>query len=141
MVNKVSVLKKEQDILAEPAKNLGEALNEETVQTVKAFYEDNDFAGMCPGKKEYVSVKTTDSRRIHRQKRLLLVNLKQLYLEFKSQHLSLKICSLWPPWHITVDSRGMCSVCVCARARACVGVCVWVGVCVCVRYIYICIAN
>jgi hypothetical protein len=48
---------------------------------------------MCPGKKEYVSVKTADSKRIHKQKILLLVKFQQLYLEFKAHHLSLKLDS------------------------------------------------
>jgi hypothetical protein len=40
MVSKVHALNKEQDILAEPAKNLGKQLSEETVQKVKSFYEN-----------------------------------------------------------------------------------------------------
>ena len=37
---------------------------------------------MYPGKKEFVSVKI-DGVKHHRQKRLLLINLKELHLEFK----------------------------------------------------------
>jgi hypothetical protein len=37
MVNKAYALKKEPNILAESAKNLGETLSEETVQKVKVF--------------------------------------------------------------------------------------------------------
>jgi hypothetical protein len=43
-VNKACVLKMEQGILAEPAKNLRKALSEETVQNVKALYEDGKFS-------------------------------------------------------------------------------------------------
>jgi hypothetical protein len=53
------------------------------LQKIKVFYDDNEFSRMYPGKKEYVSVKTTDTKRIHEQKRLLVVNLKQLYSGFK----------------------------------------------------------
>ena len=44
---------------------------------------------MCPGKKEFVSVKI-DGVTQQKQKRLLLCNLKELHIEFlKSTHLQL----------------------------------------------------
>ncbi len=48
---------------------------------------------------------------------MLLVNLRELYLEFKKRHDDIKIgffkfCTLRPPWCVTVDSLGMHSVCV-----------------------------
>ena len=59
------------------------------------------------------------SRDTHKQKRLLLYNLKELYTAFKSLHpytrISLsKFCSLCPKWCVTVDSSGSHSICVCA---------------------------
>jgi hypothetical protein len=125
MVNKAHELKNEQGILSEPAKNLGKTLSEETIQKVNVFYEDDEFPWLCPGKEGYVSIKTTDSKRIHEHKRLLLVNLKQLYLEFKAQYLSLKIglskCySLPPPWCVTLECRGTHSLCVCVCVCVCV---------------------
>ena len=39
---------------------------------------------MCPAKKEYVSIKT-DTFKQHKQKRLLLTNLKELHLQFLKQ--------------------------------------------------------
>ena len=58
-----------------------------------------------------------DGVRTHKQKRLLLLNLKELHLEFMNRTgikigLS-KFCSLRPPWCLTVDSAGSHSVCVC----------------------------
>ncbi len=49
---------------------------------------------------------------------MLLINLKELYLEFKKRHENItvglsKFCSLRPPWCVTVDSLGMQQVCVC----------------------------
>ena len=40
-----------------------------------------NYSRMCPWAKEYKSV-TTDSVKRKKQKRLLLVNIKELYLEF-----------------------------------------------------------
>jgi hypothetical protein len=82
------------------------------------FYGDDEFFQMCTGKKEYISVKTADSKRIHKQKRLLFVNLRQSYLEFKGHYLSLKtvfskFCSKQPSCCVTVETRGMHSLCAC----------------------------
>ena len=67
-----------------------------------------------PGTKDYVSV----GKRVHKQKRLLLCNLKELYSAFKEKYPDSKIgfskfCSLRPKWCVTVSSSGTHSVCVC----------------------------
>lgn len=59
MLHIAPIWKKEQRILAQPAKNLRKTFYEETVQKVKSFYW---FSCICPGKKEYVPVKTEDSK-------------------------------------------------------------------------------
>ena len=65
-----------------------------------------------PGKKDFVSI----DRNIHKQKRLLLANLKELYSIFKSKHPLLelgfsKFCSLRPKWCVLPGSSGTHSVC------------------------------
>ena len=67
-----------------------------------------------PGKKDFVSIK----RNVHKQKRLLLCNLKELYAHFKEQNPDVtigfsKFCSLRPKWCVTAGSSGTHSVCVC----------------------------
>ena len=71
---------------------------------------------MCPGKKDFVSVRV-GGERVHMQKRLLLQNLNELHTEFKKMsgcniRLS-KFCELCPKWCVTVGARGTHSVCVC----------------------------
>ena len=71
---------------------------------------------MCPGAKDYVSVRI-DGIKQQKQKRLLLVNLNELYTQFKEKSgekigIS-KFCELRPKWCITVGSKGTHSVCVC----------------------------
>ena len=66
--------------------------------------------------KNLVSVKDSTGR-MYTQKRLLLTNIKEMYVEFK-QRIKLniglsKFCELRPKWCVTVDSSGMHSVCVC----------------------------
>ena len=73
---------------------------------------------MCPGKKDYVSIKI-NVEKIKKQERLLLVRLKELYIEFKKRNLQLKIgftkfCELRPKWCKTVASKGSHTVCVCS---------------------------
>ena len=63
--------------------------------------------GNVLGKKDFVTVQT-DQVKVKKQKRMLLVNLKELYLEFKKKHENTKVglskfCSLRPRWCVPVD--------------------------------------
>ena len=60
----------------------GKKLDDTTVTKVIEFYKNDKYSRICPGKKDYVSVKLSSGVRQHEQKRLLLVNLKELYLDF-----------------------------------------------------------
>lgn len=116
LVKKSRELYRTRGILADPSNLHGKTLSEETVNAVKLFYEDDEFSRMCPGKKDFLSVKERTGR-VHKQKRLLLTNIKEMHVEFKKRTnhkigLS-KFCELRPPWCVTVDSSGMHSVCVC----------------------------
>ena len=74
---------------------------------------------MCPEKKEFVSVKT-DGVKQHKQKRLLLCNLKELHIEFlKSTQIGFpKFCQLRAKWCITLNSgSGVRSVCECGSIK------------------------
>ena len=66
------------------------------------------------GAKDFVSI----SRNVHRQKRLLLCNLNELFVKFKTEHPQIKICrssfvALRPKWCVNVSTSGSHSVCVC----------------------------
>ena len=107
-------LKEQNGILSIPSSKKGSTLSNDTVMLVKHYYEDERFSRQMPGKKDYVSV----ARNQHRQKRLLLVNLHELYVAFKKDYRNEKIgfskfCSLRPKWCIIVGSSGTHSVCVC----------------------------
>lgn len=118
IVKRARELKKNKGILAEPDPKKGRPLSTEVVERVKAFYQSDEYSRMCPGKKEYVSVKTDDGR-VQMQKRLLLLNLKELHIEYlKTTGDKIgfsKFCELRPKWCVTVSSRGMHSVCVCEQ--------------------------
>ena len=118
LMRKARELKKESGILANPKTKQGKPLSLETINKVVEFYQSDDYSRMCPGKKEFVSIKS-GSEKIQKQKRLLLVNLKELYEQFQQNNSYAigfsKFCELRPKWCVTVNSKGMHSVCVCKK--------------------------
>ena len=75
IVKRARELKKEKGILGDVDHNRGKVLNPAVKERVQSFYENDNYSRMCPGKKEFVSVRIDDKRE-HKQKRLLLINLK-----------------------------------------------------------------
>lgn len=119
MVKRAREVKKTKGILGEPDPKKGKCLSPEVVARVIAFYQSDEYSRMCPGKKEFVSVRI-DGKKEQMQKRLLLVNLKELHLEYiKSTGDKIgfsKFCDLRPKWCVSVNSKGMHSVCVCVSS-------------------------
>lgn len=117
MAKKSRALKREVGILGEAKAKKGKGLSQETVDKVHAFYNDDEYSRMCPGQKEFVSVKEAGER-VQRQKRLLLLNLKELFAAFKLKEPDCKVgfskfCELRPAWCVNVSAKGMHYVCVC----------------------------
>ena len=96
---------------------------------MKQFYEDDEYSRMCPGAKQYKSKSVTiDGVKRKKQKRLLLVNMKELYLEFRKKYINNsqgndnpeihivlpKNFSLRQKWVVTASDSYMDNVCVCA---------------------------
>ena len=77
-------LKKESGVFAECKKKVGKALNGNFSEIVLKY------SRCCPGMKELVSV-TKDGVMTKHQKCLLLLNIKQLFLEFKKECPTVKI--------------------------------------------------
>ena len=106
-------LYKEKGILAMPPPKKGKSLDEVIIKNVPLFFKDDKFSRLMSGKKDFVSI----GRNIHKQKRLFLCNLNELYTAFKEKHpqhksgLS-KFCSLRPKSCVIVSSSGTHSVCV-----------------------------
>ena len=72
---------------------------------------------MLPWKQDFVSMKAGNVR-VHKHKRLILMNLNELYSIFKKDHPDIsmgisKFCELRSKNCITVGSQGSHSVCVC----------------------------
>ena len=86
-VRKAASMKKEQGILPKVPRKKWHRLDDDVLNLVKQFYEDDEYSRMCPGAKEYKSV-TTDGVKRKKQNRLLLVNIKELYLEFWKMYIN-----------------------------------------------------
>lgn len=94
------------------------ALSEDYKNLVTSFYENDINSRLLPGKKDFISVKQSDGKRIHQQKRLILCNLSELYNLFKIAHPDCKIgfstfARLRPKHCVLAGSSGTHSVCVC----------------------------
>jgi hypothetical protein len=114
LVREARKAKKKHGILHKPSSKKGKSLSHATIDLVHSFYQSDEYTRMLPGKKDFVSI----GYRQHMQKRLILINLKELYVAFKFQHSNLnvgfsKFCSLRPRWCITTNSSGTHCVCVC----------------------------
>ena len=113
-VRRAITLKKEDGILAKPKRNDRVGILQETIDLVESFYQNDEYSRDMPGAKQFVSV----GYKIHKQKRLLLCNLSELYAAFKEKYPDLKIglskfCSLHPKWCKNIGSSGSHTVCVC----------------------------
>ncbi|XP_047126478.1 uncharacterized protein LOC124807875 [Hydra vulgaris] len=93
----------------------GKVLHKEIEDSVKLFYDSSDLCRTMPGKKDYVSIQ----KNVHKQKKLLLCNLKELYVLYKENNPEIQIsyskfASLRPKWCILPGASGTHSVCVCS---------------------------
>ena len=82
VVKQARKLKKSCGILAYPQKKHGKVLPDDVIESVRKFFEDDEISCMFPGQKEFLSIRI-DGERVHKQKRLLLLNLKEMHVEFK----------------------------------------------------------
>eukprot|EP00731_Ephydatia_muelleri_P034712 Em0073g9a len=108
----------EKGILSSPNPKGGRALPVEIEEEVHTFFWSDSISRTMPGKKDFLSVKGADGKRVHRQKRLVLCNLKEAYREFKLCHPDMKIgftkfSLLRPKECVLAGASGTHSVCVC----------------------------
>ena len=73
-------------IFSIPAMKRGKLLPADTVNSVKYFYERDDVSRISPCLKDYLSIKQSNGKRQHIQKRLLLGNLNELCNLYKKEY-------------------------------------------------------
>ena len=110
--------KQEKGILSVPDVYCRTGICDETIQLIVDCYESDEVSRMCPGKKDCVTIKKTDGTKEKMQKRLLLLNISEIYSLFKSENPDVKVgiskfTMLRRKWCIPVGSSGSHNVCVC----------------------------
>lgn len=120
MVRSSKKLYNEKGLLAVPGPKQGHSIDPILEKKIIDFYLDPINSRIMPAKKDYKSVKTAAGTREHRQKRLLLLNLKDLHQAFleaykdESDKVSLsKFGELRPRECILAGASGTHVVCVC----------------------------
>ncbi|XP_034240324.1 uncharacterized protein LOC117644802 [Thrips palmi] len=113
MVRVTKALVESEGILAVPKPKQGRPLNEETVKSILGFYYADEVSRPMPGQRDYKS-----GKRVHKQKRLLLCTVNELYSMFCKKYPGKvsfsKFASLRPPECVSAGASGTHSVCVCA---------------------------
>lgn len=107
-------------VFSTPAKKSGKVLPADTVNSVKTFYERDDISRIMPRLKDYISIKQSNGKREHIQKRLLLGNLNELYVLYKKENEHVKVgftkfTELRPAHCVLAGSSGTHNVCVCVH--------------------------
>ena len=120
MVREGRKLKEEKGILSVRDMKPGScSISCATKKCIIEFFESESNSKILPGKKDVVSVKTENGRE-HKQKVLILCNLKELYVHFKEIYPDAKVgfstfADLRPKWCVLAGSSGTHSVCVCSH--------------------------
>lgn len=119
IANKSKQLETQHGAFFDIAKKIGfTKLSPETVLEVNKFYNDERFSRLMPGIKDYKIVRENGDK-VKVQRRLLIMNLKELYEEFKEEFPNMKIgfstfAALKPLECLTsIDANGIHCVCVC----------------------------
>ena len=118
MARTAKKLVREKGILSTPNPKPSHSITQSKIDLVVSFYESDDSSRLMPGMKDFFSVKQTDGRRVHVQKRLVLSNLRELYQNFRQKHPTASIgfsifAELRPKHCILAGASGTHSVCIC----------------------------
>ena len=81
LIRRARKLKSENGILAIPDKKIGHNIPDFLTALVQDFFQQDEYSRIMPGKKDCVKVKGGPPQ----QKRLLMCNLHELYIDFKSK--------------------------------------------------------
>lgn len=119
MAEKVKKLVKRNGILSSQQKRISPtAIKPTTIAKVKDFFEDDEISRPCAGKNEYVGYKE-NMIKITKQRRFVLMNLREAYELFKEKYPQDKIgftkFTMYRPPYCTLalESYGTHTTCVC----------------------------
>ena len=87
LVRTASELKMVKGIFVKPVQEQGKVISQNTIDLVLSMYEDDEFSCQMPGGKDYVGI----AKGIHKQKNLVLCNLREMDAAFKEKYLMLSL--------------------------------------------------
>lgn len=119
MAKKVKKLVQQQGIMCSQNRKISSrTLPAATIEKVKQFFEDDDVSRPCSGKREYKTY-NENMEKVTKQRRLVLMNLREAYELFCRENKDIKIgftkFTLCRPPHciLALESYGTHSSCVC----------------------------
>jgi len=123
LAKKAKELRSAHGVLADVTAKAGKTLPNATITSIINFYNYDTISRIMAGVKDTCSV-NIDSKRIKVQKRLLLMDLKELHILFKKSYpggsVSFSAFAKLRPQHcILAGARGTHSVCVCMIHQNC----------------------
>lgn len=103
----------EKGLLSLPNVRIRKRLPQTIIQSVIEFYEDDEFSRLMPGQKDKVSIR----KNLYVQKRLLLCNFHELYVQWQKFQKNIKIrfskfAELLPKHCVLAGNSGTHSTCV-----------------------------
>lgn len=118
MARKAKQLQDECGFGSSPNPRPSRTLPQSVIIKVINFYISDEISRILPGKKDYVTIRDNNGIKHQVQKRLILCNLKEAYVEFKTQNPDEKIgfskfAEFRPKQCILVEPAGTHTVCVC----------------------------
>jgi hypothetical protein len=96
-VRRSRILKEEKGVLSTPNPKKARKIGDSEKNIIQNFYMDDEYSRVMPGRKDVKSVKKPGERRFRLQKRLLLMNIDELYSHYKDyavKTLLMKPCGL-----------------------------------------------
>jgi hypothetical protein len=122
-VRKAKDLKKLHGSLSRPNPKVGNAMPEAQINKVLEFYEDDDNSRLLPGMKNKKSI-VVNGRKVLKQKRLILFNLRVLHTKFRKENEDIniglsKFGELRPDNCVLAGEGGTHVVCVCVLHQNC----------------------
>lgn len=117
MARKARELRESKGILGQREGRPGRSVDDEVRQSIVHIYEDEEFNRVCAGTSEFVSMRLPNGEKVQQQKRLLLVNLRELFLSWKESREGKSACgfslfaSLRPKWCVLAGASGRFVVC------------------------------
>ncbi|KAJ8671423.1 hypothetical protein QAD02_002682 [Eretmocerus hayati] len=123
LAEKAKRLRSTDGVLAEAIARTGKTLPDAVIQNVVNFYNDDSISRVMTSMKDVVSVKV-DEKRLRIQKRLLMMDLKELHELYKKTYQNMSIsfsefAKLRPQYCVLMGAKGTHSVCVCTIHQNC----------------------